>query len=114
MQHHVVDKRYPLQPHHIDTTRDQWEGFKNQATSYSALWLVMFFQQEREGRWRPFTLKEINCFYVSDIRNNLFTFSLFGLAEILKEEKEVWYITHEFIARCFRASPKIPAELRLC
>lgn len=106
MQCHVIDDRYPLRPHHIDTTHDQWGGFGDPITADSALWLVRYFQEQRKD-WGAFTVAEVDKFFQEDSRNNGYTYSLHGLTQYLFSEKGIWWPTHEFVSRCFTASPNI-------
>jgi hypothetical protein len=58
-----LDKSYPIAPVHINASEHLWNAFEHCETEISAGWIVRFFQQASEGRWRSFTRTEIDTFY---------------------------------------------------
>lgn len=97
---------HPIKPSMIDTTKFFWSAFGKQETEVSANWIVRFCQQKNE--WVEFTYKDINNFYQTkrNDKHNSFTFNTLISGGFIKEEGDIYKITHKFITNCFKSSPK--------
>lgn len=100
------DTAYPVKPSDINAGVHLFEAFNNDEKERSAGWIVRMCQEK--GGWFPFTYKDISTFYHAPGRRPVTEeFWLNGLDKegflVLKDDK--YYITHEFIANCFRWSP---------
>lgn len=93
---------YPIKPEDINTNEHFWNAFGNNEREVSAAWIVMFMKSR--GGWTPFRLAELNDFchqkWSHDFRHN----GLFN-GRLVVEIEGVFYVTHEFIARCWQSSP---------
>lgn len=111
-------RTFPVSPSHIDTSKHFWDAFGNTETEASARYVVLLCQ--RLGKWGGFTKEEIEAYYneagfVGFRFNRLLSeethlFSPANPAEVagwvvLGEDKK-YYVTDDFILRCFKASPK--------
>lgn len=107
----VNPKGFPVQPENIDTSKHFYSAFGNTETEISAKWIVSYLRQRGEG-WVPFTYEEINTFYAKKFQDS-FSFNQLtnpsieagGSWVVLKEDKK-YYVTDDFVARCFQSSPK--------
>lgn len=95
---------YPIKPSDIDTTKHFFEAFGESHTETSASWLVRLAQ--KNGDWRNFTKAEIDAFGGHKFFfNELLKDESRGPSPIKKNEDGSFSFTHEFVARCFLASP---------
>ena len=123
-----VDK-FPIQPKDINAKEHLFGAFDHSETEISAGWIIRFFQERGQG-WRPFSYKEIGDYYASKGLCGGFTFNRLvepgqkvlnaaavfgGAAPITKSSGGGWlvqgddnkyYVTDDFVARCFKSSPK--------
>ena len=118
---------FPVQPAHINASQHLFNSFDHRDTEVSAGWIVRFLQ-EREKGWAPFTHEDINSFY-SRWHKDGFTFNRLVNAQmvppslarafaghhdplipvgggwIVKGDDDRYYVTVEFVTRCFKSSP---------
>lgn len=123
----TAEERFPVQPQHINAEKHLWDAFDHSETETSAGWIVRFLQERGEG-WGPFTYEDINNFYARKWKDG-FTFNRLVEAEmvppnlarafaghydplvpigggwIIKGDDEKYYITVDFVTRCFKSSP---------
>lgn len=59
---------FPIQPHHIDTSRHFYGAFDHNETEVSARWIVKLCQEL--GGWVPFTQEQIDEFSKQDFGFN--------------------------------------------
>lgn len=130
MSNRIIDinERFPVQPQHIDASKHFASAFDHMETEISAGWIVRLLQDRGQG-WAPFTFEEINAFYSrwqkdGFIFNRLvdpqmvperlalaFTEGILALripvggGWIVPGEDKKYYITVEFVTRCFKSSP---------
>lgn len=82
-----------------------YQAFGRYETEVSAWWIVKFCQER--GDWKPFTLDQLEEFYNRTPKNNP-KFSLNGLDQHHYVPVDIYgncYVTVEFVARCYAASP---------
>ena len=109
---------YPIQPADINASGHLWNAFDHKETEISAGYIVRMCQER--GGWRPFTQDDIERFYKkSGHRGYRFNRLVepgmaFGIVQghhlkgggwIVRDDAGIYYLTHEFISRCFRSSP---------
>lgn len=114
----VEGRDYPIKPEDIDATRHFFEAFDHTETEISARWVVRLCQEK--GHWGPFTEAELTAFYHREFPDSTFRFhrlvepqmsySLRGGGGMcgggwLVREGDTLRVTHNFITRCFKASP---------
>lgn len=115
-----------IRPEQIDCTRHFFDAFDNMETEISAKWIVKFAQARARG-WAPFSYEDINGFYSRTIKDGYrfnrlvnpemvppsLARAFAGIIEprvpvgggwIVKID-ELYYITDEFVRRCFKSSP---------
>lgn len=102
-------KDYAIQPEHINVTHHFWDAFGNRETEISANWLVHFAQQRGQG-WAPFSEPDIQKFYWGNSSNHSFRFNALTVTPlthkpITQDAAGLYHFTHEFVSRCFIASP---------
>ena len=105
-------KKYPIQPQNISGKYFP-EAFCNVATEMAAVCLILFCQEKNS--WAPFKKKEINSFCMHE-------FYFYGLCPendeanednlIILGENGLYHFTHEFVARCFAASPSLKLKIK--
>ena len=113
---------FRVRPQDINTRQQFFGAFDDVGTELSANWIVSFLQERGTG-WEPFTYEEVDAYYKRsydyDFRFNRLvepemvapsrTHALAGLIPvgggwlILKDEK--YYVTADFIVRCYKVSP---------
>lgn len=118
----------PIRPENIDSERPFCDGFDHRETEISAKWIVRFMQNQGRG-WISFTLADIEAFY-SQKHNDGFCFNRLVEPEmvppslarafmgcddervprgggwiVLKDGR--YYVTNDFIVRCYNASPVV-------
>lgn len=111
----MKDATRQIQPKDIDTGKHFFDAFGKREREVSAKWIVRFCQH-RELGWTPFTYKEIDDFYRS--KGMLDGFWMNGLENYgivpdkIEGEKRhkptfnhTYTIHHEFVSRCYKASP---------
>lgn len=118
---------FPIQPNHIDASDHLWDSFDQLETETSARWIILFMQKRGQS-WAPFTYDDINSFYSERLRDG-FTFNRLinpemvppslarALAGHLDERVPVgggwiildadnnYYVTDDFVDRCFKSRP---------
>lgn len=100
---------YPIQPEHINATGHLWDAFGKNETEISAGYIVRLCQQN--GSWRPFTENELEEFY-SKSGHKGFHFNGLDSRGLIVLTDYKYYVTHEFITNCFKASPQpVPAKV---
>lgn len=103
-----IAENYPVAPSHINTSRHLWNAFDKMETEISALWLVRLAQER--GDWSSFTDQEIAAFYQRKHRGAFFHFN--GAQDyLILDGTGRFHFTHQFVARCFLASPQIEQSL---
>jgi hypothetical protein len=101
--------RHPVRPDHISLEKHFWDAFGNNETEVSAWWIVLLCQQL--GGWVAFTYEQIEELYNSKgYLNFCFNRLLDGPhGFVILGADGKYRVTHEFICRCFAASPAFPA-----
>ena len=96
---------YPIKPNDINTDQHFYGAFGKDEMGRSAKWIVMLCQKKRG--WKPFTLKELDDFRHKKGVPGFESFSFHGLDtdQLIIKEGDEYYVTHEFITRCFLNSP---------
>jgi hypothetical protein len=108
---------YPIKPEDIDTSKPFMEAFDHTETESSARWVVRFCQEKES--WGPFREEELQTFYNRTYPESRFHFNrliepgmtyesrgslLRGGGWLVRDGTNL-RVTHDFITRCFRASP---------
>jgi len=95
------EHEYPIMPNHIDTDRHFCDAFGNTSTERFANIIVKFCQHRARG-WEPMGSMDLasygydkNSIYLSGLR-----------PRYIVEKADSYTVTHEFVAKCFLASPK--------
>jgi hypothetical protein len=124
----VTGKGFRIQPENIDSSRRPSDAFDNIETEISAIWIIRFLQERGTG-WDPFTFEEINAFYNRMIKgeygfNRLVDPEMVppdlarafaghidrrvpvGGGWIVLERDKKYYVTEDFVERCFKSNPK--------
>lgn len=131
-------ENFKVQPDDIDaSTRHLWNAFDHSETETSAGWIIRFLQERGLG-WAPFSHNEIEAYYSKSGKFTGFSFNRLinpemvppslarafagyydkripkGGGWIIKGDDDKYYVTVEFVTRCFSSSPKMtqaqPAE----
>jgi hypothetical protein len=98
----VNTEKLCISPSDINADKHFFGAFGNSETEVSAKWIVLLCQ--KKGGWYPFTLKEVEDLYQSlGYKDYWFNNLLSG--KYIIEKKSVYYITSEFIERCYNSSP---------
>lgn len=92
-----------IQPQDIDASKHFFDAFDNMETEISARWIVKFCQSRGRG-WEPFTRDEIERFH-NEHGFVDFWFNKLGPENGVRFEGDIVHIEHEFVARCWKASP---------
>ena len=104
----MKDATKPIQPKDIDTSKHFFDAFGSSEREVSAGWIVRFCQ-DRELGWTPFTYNEIDAFYgAKGFRNFRFNgLQDYGVAPADRNpvDNPEYIISHEFVSRCYKASP---------
>lgn len=100
----VTEDVFSVRPGDIDASKHFYEAFDNTETEISARWIIRFLQERNEG-WRPFTYDEINVFYGREFSHDFEFNRLVKRGWIILRSDGKYYITADFICRCYRASP---------
>ncbi|MFA5299274.1 MAG: hypothetical protein WC389_13880, partial [Lutibacter sp.] len=78
----------------------------------SAWWIVKLCQIK--GNWQPFTYDEIEKLYNQYKYRNFWFNGLNGdgsySTHYIIQEGDLYYITSEFVAKCFTSSPNLKSE----
>lgn len=130
----TADEDFPIQPHDINASGHMFEAFDNMETEISAGWIIRFLQSRDQG-WNPFTHEEINNLYSRTFQHG-FRFNRLVEAEmvppslarafaghhdplvpkgggwIIKGDDDKYYVTVDFITRCFKSCPASPSAVR--
>jgi hypothetical protein len=93
-----------IAPSDINIDKHFFGAFGNTETEVSAKWIVLLCQ--KKGGWYPFTLKEVEDLYQS-LRHKDYCFNNLLNMRFIIEKNDVYYITSEFITRCYSSSPKL-------
>lgn len=104
MPNSPISPDHPIKPEHINTGRHFWSAFDQHETEVAANWLVAF-TQDRAAGWKPFTRAEMDLFYKVHYPNGTFRYFRLIDNDWIIEEGDTLFFTHEFVARCFAASP---------
>ena len=132
MERHIItdSNKFPIQPNHINVSEHFFDAFDNMETEISAHYVIKLCQ--KLGNWGPFTMEQIEEFYQkAGFRG--FTFnrlvnpelvppslvrafmghhdtpvSVGGGWIILGDDKR-YYVTDDFVTRCFQSSPATKA-----
>jgi hypothetical protein len=100
---------YPIQPQHINSNQVFWNSFGNLEKETSARWIVKYCQ--KQGNWKPFTYQQIEEFYNLGGYKNFWFNGIAGVKDspnsFLIIDGTTYYITHQFIAKCFLSSPNL-------
>lgn len=123
-------EEYPIQPEDIDGSRHFFGAFGNRETEISAGWIIRFLQ-ERNQSWKPFKYEDINTFYSKQYTDG-FWFNRLVEAEmippnlarafegyrdtpipagggwVIMDTTGQYYLTDDFITRCYKSSPLNP------
>lgn len=94
--------KHPIRPEYINTGDHFWDAFDKSESETAARIIVLFCQQKQDG-WTSFSLAEIREYRQS-----------FKFYSLVNEERGFvilghdgrYRVTHEFICRCFAASPE--------
>jgi len=93
-----------IQPNDINAKQHFFDAFNNHETEISAGWIVRFCQG-RGRRWEPFPLAELERFYNARGHKDFWFNRLLNPGNGVRLEDGTVYIEHEFVARCWKASP---------
>lgn len=100
----VIGEQYPITPEMIDTTHHFFKAFGKQEAEVSANWIVRFCKDR--GGWKPFIKESLDAYAKEDFWFN-------GLdKEFIIKQDGLYYITHEFVCRCFLWSPVTPPPVQ--
>lgn len=101
----IMDGRgFPVQPKDINVSEHFFNAFDNMETEVSAHWIVSFLQERGVG-WEPFIYDEIDMFYSRKFKSGFrFNCLISGGWIILGADKK-YYVTDEFVYRCYKSSP---------
>lgn len=100
----IVDaEKLCISPSDINADKHFFGAFGNMETEASAKYIVILCQ--KKGGWRPFTLKEVEDLY-QNLGYKGYWFNELLSGRYIIEKNDVFYITSEFIARCYNSSPK--------
>ena len=123
----TANRNFPIKPEHIDASQHLFNAFDHSETEVSAGWIIRFLQHRGQG-WAPFTDKEINAFYARKYKHS-FGFNRLvnpqmippslirafegyndipipaGGGWLIKGDDGKYYITVDFVARCFKSRP---------
>jgi hypothetical protein len=126
----TTTENFPVQPQHIDASKHLFNAFDNSETEISAGWIIRFLQARNQS-WEPFTYEEINGFYAQKYQHG-FRFNRLvepemvppslarafagyhdpripvGGGWLVKGDDGKYYVTVDFITRCFQSSPAAP------
>jgi hypothetical protein len=99
---------YPIKPSHINIVNQVlYQGFDYPGKAISARAIVELCQ--RRGSWAPFGICELNN-VMSQVSIGAKSFYFNGLDKdgLIVVKDDVCYLTHEFVTKCFFASPAVP------
>lgn len=96
-------KAYPIRPEHINANTHFYNAFGNMETDIAARIIVQLCQ--KKGEWAPFTKAEIDAF----CDRNFMFHRLIGTKHFIAGNHDGYYVTHEFVTRCFLSAPAIAA-----
>jgi len=100
-----LSPNYPVKPSRIDTFQHFWDAFGNSETEASAHWVVRLCQERGGDSWAPFRGEEIRALYNARFPSSYFSFNKLIIDGFVKEDGDTYTVTHEFVARCYKASP---------
>ena len=128
MKRIIVDgSKFPIQPRHINTQGHLFDSFDNYETEISAGYVVKLCQEL--GGWNPFTLEQIEASYRKSGHTGfafnqlvesgkrvlnmaaVFAGHAFPVTEpmgggwIILGDDDKYYVTDDFVGRCFNSSP---------
>jgi len=92
-----------IYPHHIDASKHFYAAFGHCETEESAMELVRFAQERSRG-WESFTRADIDTFHRQAFDFNLLTEPGANGCWVV-EHDGLMNFTHDFVKRCFNASP---------
>lgn len=95
---------YPIKPSHINAKNLIRDAFVNFEVTEKALKLCSFFQSK--GNWTGFTEEELNNFF----GHTFYFYNAFVNTGFIRKVDEQYFLTHDFICRCFMAAPNIGAD----
>lgn len=105
------DSGFRIRPEDIGTAKWDYLSSFGHAETEDAARCIIKFMKERGVGWEPFTYDEINEFYARQNKGNFLFYDLDikdkyrGFSQVFLGKDNKYYVTAEFIARCFRASP---------
>lgn len=97
-------EKFVCQPKDINAKAHFYDAFGHLETEISAGWIVRFCQERGKG-WEPFSKAEIEAFYQSKGLHDGFLFNGLDTQGFIEKKDEMYYITPDFVSRCFRSSP---------
>jgi hypothetical protein len=95
-------RKYPIRPCHINA-KGNICAFGDAGQNWSACLIVRFYQ--KRGNWKPFTKAQIDAEIGGD-----FCFNGLNADGFIVSIDGKYLVTHEFVSRCFAASPVIGTE----
>ncbi len=100
----IVPPDYKIKPSDIEFDMLKFlANFGSNDTAMSAFNIIKFCRQKENNRWRPFTKKEIDNFLGEEFWSN----RLVG-KNLLIFKKRRYYVTKEFIKKCYSAQKEPP------
>src|SRR3989344_8321313 len=100
----IPEKQYPIRPEHINALCCCWYELSYDETEISARWIVRFCQKQKS--WKSLTKAGIEKFYRQNSEYQNFSFN--QLVSRNNNHAAIrlidgrYFITHEFIASCFK------------
>lgn len=114
----VVGDQYPIKPSQIKTDHLFWSAYGGMETEASARVIIQLCQ--KLGHWGPFTPEQLSeflqleghrspfCFYElidPDVYYEGNELRLAGGWQIIRSTRGQYYVTEDFIVRCYNADP---------
>ena len=96
---------YPVCPHDIKAERIFPGDWTRPETNISAGWIIAFLQERDQG-WGPFSKVDIENYY-QDGGYAGFRFNELS-PRYIEIKNKVCHVTHDFVERCYNASPNRP------
>ena len=89
----------PVQPHDINTEKHFWNAFGNWEAEHSANIIVRVCA--KKGGWHSFSQEELN----EEVNGKFHFNGLIDQGHVLKDKGKGFFVTMEFIAKCWGSSP---------
>jgi len=93
-----------VSPKDINTKKHFFGAFGNTETEVSASYIVWLCQEK--GDWSPFTLMQVEEIY-NRAGYTGYTFNQLLTKQWIIEKNGMFYITSDFVMRCYTSSPEI-------